>query len=121
VDVPQLTEERLRDFIGARTNDNRGGGWLAAYNINYLPDEELHAHWKDWLAAVDNVGTALWILFGADLKTALDRRGVKPGSRLIWLPTGALGILPLGLTRTLPTNSAWLTNTTLSMPRAWRR
>jgi CHAT domain-containing protein/tetratricopeptide (TPR) repeat protein len=99
VDVPQLTEERLRDFIGARTNDNRGGGWLAAYNINYLPDEELHAHWKDWLAAVDNVGTALWILFGADLKTALDRRGVKPGSRLIWLPTGALGILPLGLTQ----------------------
>jgi CHAT domain-containing protein len=34
---------------------------------------------------------------GARLHAALQERGVATGSRLIWLPAGALGILPLGL------------------------
>ena len=31
------------------------------------------------------------------LDAALKERGIKAGARLVWLPTGALGILPLGL------------------------
>src|SRR5262249_45312658 len=36
-------------------------------------------------------------LLGKRIDAALGRAGIKPGARLIWLPTGSLGILPLGL------------------------
>ena len=38
------------------------------------------------------LGPDLWRLFGARVAAALKERGVKSGARLLWLPTGALGI-----------------------------
>ncbi len=53
--------------------------------------------WPLWMAAIDGLGPDLWRLLGARLDAALKRAGVRAGARLVWLPTGALGILPLGL------------------------
>jgi CHAT domain-containing protein len=38
----------------------------------------------------------LWPLFAGKLDAALKEHGLKPGARVVWLPTGALGVLPLG-------------------------
>jgi CHAT domain-containing protein len=43
------------------------------------------------------IGPELWRLFGGKLDAALREHGVKRGTRLVWLPSGWLGILPLGL------------------------
>jgi CHAT domain-containing protein len=39
----------------------------------------------------------LWGLFGAKLDATLRTHGVKRDSRIVWLPSGWLGILPFGL------------------------
>src|SRR5262249_24989287 len=49
-----------------------------------------------WNEALDTLLPELWPLFAGKLDAALKERGVKPGARLVWLPTGALGLLPLG-------------------------
>jgi CHAT domain-containing protein len=98
VDLPELTTGKLEVLMRGEPKDRGTGGWLGAYNINYLEDAaEFDRRWPEWLAAVGDLGPQLWRLFGARLHAALQERGVAPGSRLIWLPTGALGILPVGL------------------------
>jgi CHAT domain-containing protein len=95
LDLPELTKATLDKLVlGVGTDD----GWLGAYAINLLPDDDaVNQLWPKWMAAVDGLGTDLWRLFGARLDAALKQAGVRAGARLTWLPTGALGILPLGL------------------------
>ena len=98
VDVPELMEGKLNTLILGDKNENRRGGWLYAYLINYITDEkERDRRWPEWQAAIGNIGPRLWELIGARLDAALKEAGVGPGARLVWLPTSALGILPLGL------------------------
>ncbi len=96
VDVPELTTQRLSTLL-AGEGDGGPSGWLAAYFINYLDRVEQKRRWPEWAAAIDDLGPELWRLFGARLDAALNQRGVKPGTRLVWLPSGWLGVLPLGL------------------------
>ena len=93
LDLPELTLERLNVLI---RGEGKNGGWLGAYRINYLPQEELNRRWPEWQTAITNLGPDLWRLFGARLAAALNERGVKSGERLLWLPTGGLGILAPG-------------------------
>jgi CHAT domain-containing protein/tetratricopeptide (TPR) repeat protein len=96
IDLPELTTERLAALlIGA--GDGPPAGWIGAYFVNYLSGAEQNRRWPEWLAAIDGLGPELWRLFGARLDAALKERGVQPGARLMWLPSGWLGILPLGL------------------------
>jgi CHAT domain-containing protein len=97
LDLPNLTTDRLNHLMRGEPNAGSGRGWLDAYNIHYLPLGLRSERWPEWLAAVSDLGRQLGELFGARLSAALKERGIKPGSRLVWLPTGALGILPLGL------------------------
>lgn len=97
VDLPEVTTDRLNALVRGDSKDGKAGGWLGAYNINYLADVELDRRWPEWLAAVGSLGPELGRLFGARLDAALKDAGVKSGARIVWLPTGALGILPLGL------------------------
>lgn len=97
VDLPELTYVRLNLLLRGDAGAGKSGGWLDAYNINFLPDAEQDRRWPEWLAAVGDLGPELWRLFAARLDEALKRSGVEAGARLVWLPTGALGILPLGL------------------------
>jgi CHAT domain-containing protein len=94
LDLPELTADGLEVLVWG---DEKAAGWLAAYNINFLEGPELDRRWPEWLGAVGDLGPRLWTLFAARLDAALKERGVKPGARLIWMPSGALGILPLGL------------------------
>ncbi len=96
VDLPELTTSRLAEVL-IGSGDGPPGGWTAAYFINYLDDTERNRRWPEWTGAIDNLGPELWSLFGAKLDKALKERGVKSGARLVWLPSGWLGMLPLGL------------------------
>ncbi len=53
--------------------------------------------WPEWLGAIDQIGPELWDLIGARLDAVLKQRRIEHGARLVWLPAGWLGILPLGL------------------------
>jgi CHAT domain-containing protein/tetratricopeptide (TPR) repeat protein len=95
VELPGLTTAALDTLVRGVGPDD---GWLGAYAINLLPDDDaLDQLWPKWMTAIDDLGPDLWRLFGARLDAALKRSGVKAGARLVWLPTGSLGILPLGL------------------------
>ncbi len=96
IDVPQLTPESLSELLAGPVGAP-AGGWIASYFVNYLEGDEQKKRWPEWLAAVDRIGPALFRLFGARLDTGLRDRGIKRGSRVVWLPSGWLGVLPLGL------------------------
>ena len=96
IDLPELTPNRLSVLL-IGPDDGPPAGWIAAYFVNYVAGAEQNRRWPEWLAAIDKLGPELWGLFGARLDAALKERGVKPGARLTWLPSGWLSILPLGL------------------------
>jgi len=111
VDVPELTIEKLSELLSGHAHkDGKLGGWLGAYSVNYMPRAEQDKHWPVWLGAITELGPELWRLFAGQLDVALRERGVQPGSRLIWLPSGALGILPLGLAQD-PAGGRYLADT----------
>ena len=96
VDLPDLTPERLAGVL-VGTEPGKPAGWIAAYFINYLDGEERSRRWPEWTAAIDGLGPQLWRLLAGRLHAALREGGVKTGTRVFWLPSGWLGILPLGL------------------------
>jgi CHAT domain-containing protein len=104
VDLPALTAGMLDllvrgDASTGRSGSGKPGGWLGAYTINAMPPDELDRQWPRWIAAIGDIGTELWQRLGAPLDAALKERGVGPGARIVWMPSGALGILPLGMAR----------------------
>lgn len=62
----------------------------------------MRAH--EWFDAINNIGPELWRLFGAATEKELHRLGVRHGARLILLPSGPLGLLPLGLAENVSMN-----------------
>ena len=96
VDLPQLGTDQLAKLLIGPT-DGPPAGWLGAYFINYLDGAEQDQRWSEWLGAIDALGSELWRLIGAKLDAALKQNGFKPGTRLVWLPSGWLGMVPLGL------------------------
>jgi CHAT domain-containing protein len=97
INLPGLTTDKVDVLIRGDGRGGKTGGWLGAYSVNFLDTAEFDQRWPEWTSAIDNLGPELWRLFGARLDAALKDAGVKPGARIVWLPTGALGILPLGL------------------------
>ena len=85
IDLPHLTTARLKEMVWGPVSQSELGGWLGAYIK------------KQWPAAVDAIAPELWSLVGGPSRQELERLGVTVGGRLIWMPTGALGILPIGL------------------------
>jgi CHAT domain-containing protein len=57
------------------------------------------ARYGEWLASVSNIGPQLWQLLGGAMHKTLADLGIKPGARLLWMPPGSLGLLPMGLAR----------------------
>ena len=96
VDVPALNTTSLAELL-VGPKDAPNTGWTAAYFVNYMDGPDAERRWPEWIAAIDRIGPELWHLFGGKLEAALKERGVKRGTRLVWLPSGWLGILPLGL------------------------
>ena len=96
VDLPDLTPERLAGVL-IGTDAGKPAGWIGAYFINYLDGEERASRWPEWTGAIDRLGPELWRLFAGRLHAVLKERGLRRGTRVFWLPSGWLGILPLGL------------------------
>lgn len=96
VDVPALSTKSLSELLVGPT-DAPNTGWIGAYFVNYLEGADAERRWPEWIAGIDRIGPELWHLFGGRLDAALKERGVKGHTRLAWLPSGWLGILPLGL------------------------
>jgi CHAT domain-containing protein/tetratricopeptide (TPR) repeat protein len=96
VDLPDLTPERFAGVL-VGTEPGKLAGWIGTYFINYLDGEERSRRWPEWTAAIDGLGPQLWRLLAGRLRSALREGGMKPGTRVYWLPSGWLGILPLGL------------------------
>jgi CHAT domain-containing protein/tetratricopeptide (TPR) repeat protein len=97
VSLPDDTRKNLFVILAGPQNDPQLKGWIGAYFINQLPSAEYTRRKSEWLAAIEGVGPDLWRLFGEKLDADLKANGIKKGSRLILLPPGELGILPLGL------------------------
>jgi CHAT domain-containing protein len=96
VDLPQLTTAAIDRLL---RGDDGKGGWLGAFNLQYLDGEERARRIPDWLSAIEGIGGEVWRLFGASLQAALAERGLQAGARVVWLPAGALGLLPIGLSQ----------------------
>jgi hypothetical protein len=90
LDLPQLTTKRLKEKMHGAAGRM---GWLAAFDRD-VPDRIQHAR-----HLVETIGEELWSLFAGTLVAALQELGVSMRSRLMLLPSGALGFLPLGLAR----------------------
>ena len=58
---------------------------------------EVDKRFREWIGAIDKTSSDLWVLFGEALHRALIARGTKPGARIVLLPAGLIGLLPLGL------------------------
>ena len=97
VSLPDDTAEKLFVLLRGPRNDPKLKGWLGAYFINQLPSAEFQRRKPEWMAAIKGVGPELWRLFGENLDAELKAAGLARGARLIFLPPGELGILPLGL------------------------
>jgi CHAT domain-containing protein/tetratricopeptide (TPR) repeat protein len=108
LDLPGLTAGSLNRFLRG-DKDAGSDGWFAAYNIQYLPMAEQRVRIREWRDAIENVGSVMWTLIAERLDIELRRLGMVPGARLFWLPTGSLGLLPLGLARN-PANGRYLTD-----------
>lgn len=102
VDVPGLTSDKVDALMRGSSADKRGG-WLGAFAIQNLNDaDERSRRYGEWLAAIEGIGPELWQVVGGPLHKALAERGIKPGARLLWMPPGALGLLPVGLAKDGP-------------------
>lgn len=97
LDLPELTNARLQALMRGDGSIGKAGGWLGAYRINYLASLSRLLKWPEWEDAIAALSGQLWSRFGERLSLALREHGVQVGERLIWLPTGPLGLLPLGL------------------------
>lgn len=94
LDFPDVTLPRIAEILAG---DGSSAGWIEAYFANYFDAGERELRWPKWLAAVDDIGPKLWTLFGQRLSLELKSNGVEDGGRLVLMPSGRLGVLPLGL------------------------
>src|SRR5262249_27244099 len=98
--------------------DRSNDGWLGAYRLNdRLGDfsQQISDNWwfdrekvaelgrryrqveEQWHGAIVGPCPRLWQLLGRGLDQALKGRRVRNGAVLLWLPTRALGLVPIGL------------------------
>src|SRR5262249_1872630 len=91
-EFPDLTSDTLQALLRQAGEGGQSTGWLVDYGLQ-------RTDLKAWLAAISGIGPKLWALFAGKLDAALKQAGVKDGARLIVLPAGALGLLPLDLAR----------------------
>jgi CHAT domain-containing protein len=98
IDLPGLTSGAVnRTLRGDGSKTGAGGGWLGAFNIQYLPPDQRGERIQEWLAAIETIGEDLWKLFAGRLQAVFAERGLQPGAHVLWLPAGPMGLLPVGL------------------------
>jgi tetratricopeptide (TPR) repeat protein len=87
----------LNRFLHGAEPSGRLHGWLGAYAINHLPPSERQSQWHEWLQTIHDLPSHLAQLFAGALTDGLRANGVGDDSAMLWLPQGALGLLPMAL------------------------
>jgi len=97
VNLADLTDSALLRFIRGSPDNDRLGGWLAAYAGMVRAEGDAQGAEKRFLDAVRDLAPSLWRMIGGRIVEALERARVPRDARIVWLPNGALGLLPVGL------------------------
>lgn len=95
VPLKNLADAALLRFIRGSQENDQLGGWLAAYSGMVRSEDE--GAQKRFLDAVRDLPPSLWSMIGGRTVEALEGAGVPRDARIVWLPNGALGLLPIGL------------------------
>ncbi len=91
-EFPDLTSGALEALLRHTDKAGQTTGWRVDY-------DRQQTDFNAWLDAIGGIGPKFWTLFAGKLDAALKQANVKDGTRVIVLPTGALGLLPLELAR----------------------
>jgi hypothetical protein len=91
IDLPKLTTGRLNMLLHSDTTLD--DGWLPAF----VGDGTRWEPKQGSARSVERIARDLWDLFAEALASALKELGITPGSRLMFLPSASLNLLPLGL------------------------
>ena len=95
--LPELTVSKVVDSLFEPERPDGTMNWRLAYAINHMSPGTQERLWPQWLAAIEHLGPELWRLLGGRIDVALREHGVKRGARIVWMPPGILGTVPLGL------------------------
>jgi CHAT domain-containing protein len=95
--LPELTVSKVVDSLFEPYRPDGTINWRLAYAINHMSPGTQERLWPQWLAAIEHLGPELWRLLGGRIDVALREHGVKRGARIVWMPPGILGTVPLGL------------------------
>jgi CHAT domain len=91
-DLPR-SDHFSRQQTGLRPGRNQEmGGWIGALQSTHerSGDDQLRQ-------AVSGIGAGAWEAFARDLAAQLQRAGVRDGARVLWIPSGSISFLPVGL------------------------
>lgn len=97
VPLMDLNDAALKRFISGGQGSEKLGGWLAAYSDLTRPNGDARAAEARFHDAVRDLPPSLWSMVGRTTVEALESAGVARDAKVIWLPNGALGLLPVGL------------------------
>jgi CHAT domain-containing protein len=115
VPVKGLATGSLNGFLHGADPSGRVAGWLGAYAINYLPTDEQQQRQPEWLRAIQDLPPKLWDLVGAALAEGLEASGAEADSAVLWIPQGALGLLPIATAADGASRTALIDRYTLSI------
>jgi CHAT domain-containing protein len=88
LDLKTFTDADLRSLLMGAAEGPELGGWLGAY-ANQFSERQA------WLAAIEDVGRALWDGLLGPVHERLRTLGLAEGTPVLLLPQGRLGLLPL--------------------------
>src|SRR5262245_17425221 len=106
--VHGLDTSSLNRFLHGAGSWGRLRGWLGAYSINHLAPSERQTRWQEWMRAIHELPSGLSRLFASALVDGLRANGVRDGTAILWLPQGALGLLPMAIASDPVTRTAIL-------------
>ena len=86
--LDEFTDDDLRELLQGPDDISEWGGWLGAYF-------QMRQNWQGWLDAIETIGDVLRQKLIGPIVQKLNQLGVTPGSPLLLLPQGGLGLLPL--------------------------
>ena len=95
IPIRGLDTGALHGFLQGAEPSGGVGGWLGAYSINHLEAGERQTRWREWLQVIHDLQSKLSQLFASTLADSLRATGVERDSAILWLPQGALGLLPI--------------------------
>ena len=101
VPLRDLSHTALLQFVVGDDQAGKPGGWLAAYGGMTQPGGDVR-----FFDAVTSLSPSLWTLIGSSIVEALRDARVPTDSSIVWLPNGALGLLPLGLASESPATAS---------------